>query len=65
MTENEKIYIIQFSDKVDDGQASVSDYKPYGYESLDEEETELFDDKRGDIDDWGEIEDISQEPEDI
>ena len=33
MTENEKIYITQFSDKVDAGQATVSDYKPYSFES--------------------------------
>jgi hypothetical protein len=33
MTENEKIYIFKFSDKVDDGQATVSDYKPYSFES--------------------------------
>ena len=33
MPENEKIYIVQFSDKVDDGLASISDYKPYSYEA--------------------------------
>jgi rubrerythrin len=49
MTENEKIYIVQFSDKVDDGLASISDYKPYGYESYAREEG---DDKRKRIKDW-------------
>ena len=40
MTENEKIYIYKFSDKIDDGQATVSDYKPYSYESRANEDWE-------------------------
>jgi len=49
MTENEKIYIIQFSDKVDDGLASISDYKPYGYESYAGEDFTMSEDQLLDI----------------
>ena len=33
MTENEKIYIYQFFNRLEEGQVTVSDYKPYSYES--------------------------------
>ena len=33
MTQNEKIYIYQFFNRLEEGQVTVSDYKPYSYES--------------------------------
>jgi len=49
MTENEKIYIYKFSDKIDDGQATVSDYKPYSYESRASEDATGSDKDLGDV----------------